>query len=88
MLYHSVPVGSAKNNLSWFTGDFKKVKHDEIKKIVYLGNYKWGVKELTSPIEEFESFDKLTKEQILHDFLEMQEKYLDYLEQKNYYAGL
>lgn len=86
VLYHSIPVGSAKDNLSWFTSNPRKIRHNEIKKIVYLGNYKWGVKELTSPIEEFESFDKTTKEQILHDFLEMQEKYLE--TQKKYFELL
>ena len=84
VLYDGIPVGSVKDNLTWFPSNPRKVSHDGIKKIVYLGDYKWGVKQLTLPVEEFESFGQTLKEQILCDFLDMQEKYLNFLEDRNY----
>jgi hypothetical protein len=75
VLYNGIPVGTAKNNLTWFPSNPRKLRHDEIKKVVYLGDYAWGVKQLTSTIDEFESFGQTLKDQILCNFLEMQKEF-------------
>jgi hypothetical protein len=84
VFYYGIPVGTAKDNLTWFPSNPRKSENSQIKQIVYLGDYKWGVKQLTLPIEEFESFGQTLKEQILCDFLEMQGKYADFIEERGY----
>jgi hypothetical protein len=74
VMYHGIPVGSAKDHLSWFHDNPKKIRHDEIKQVAYLGNYTWGVREFTQPIEEFESLDASTRSEILINLLNVQEK--------------
>ena len=70
VVHCGIPIGSVKENLSWFPSNTFHVKHDEIKEIVYLGNYKWGFKHLTTPLKEFESFDEELKNSILNHLLE------------------
>lgn len=70
VIYCGIPVGSVKENLSWFSIENHRVKPDDIKQIVYLGKYKWGFKQFTTPFKEFESFSEELKESILSDLLE------------------
>ena len=83
ILYCGVPVGTAKDNLTWFPSNPRKPEHNQIKQVVYLGDYTWGVKQLTSTIDEFESFGQTLKEQILCEFLDMQKEFHEY-RRKNY----
>ena len=82
--YYGIPVGSVKENLSWFSLDSPHVRYDEIKEIVYLGNYKWGVKQLTLPRIEFESLDDSSKDKVLEDLLTAQANLWE-LDEKTYY---
>lgn len=70
VVYCGIPVGSVKENLSWFFIENPQVKPNDIKQIVYLGNYKWGFKHFTTPLKEFESFNEELKKSILSDLLE------------------
>lgn len=74
VMFHGIPVGSTKDNLSWFRNNPRKISHNEIKQVAYLGDYKWGVRELTQPIEEFENLTISARSQILYDLLEIEEK--------------
>jgi hypothetical protein len=77
VMYNGIPVGSVKNNLSWFSANPNKPAYNEIKQVAYLGNYTWGVREFTLPYQEFKSLDPSLQEQILCDFLELQKNIFD-----------
>ena len=78
VLHNGIPVGTAKDNLCWFSNNPNRPEYFQIKQVVYLGNYEWGVKQLTSPIDEFESFDHFLKDEIIRDFLSMQKEFHEY----------
>ena len=78
VFHNGIPVGTVKDNLCWFDSNPRKPENSQIKQIVYLGDYTWGVKQLTLPIDEFESFDQTLKEQIICDFLDMQKEFHEY----------
>ena len=61
---HNIPVGTLENNLTWFEQS-DKPKLDEIKEIVYLGNYQWGYKHLHNPLAEFNKLSEEAKEEVL-----------------------
>ena len=68
-----IPVGTCKNHLTWFK-QTKKPTSGEITEIIYLGEYKWGVKHFTPIIEEFNSLSDSIKEDILTNFLNAEEE--------------
>ena len=78
VFYNGIPVGTAKDNLCWFPSNPKKPEYNQIKQIAYLGDYTWGVKQLISTIEEFESFDHFLKDEIIREFLNMQKEFHEY----------
>jgi hypothetical protein len=84
VMYYGIPVGSVKNNLSWFSANPNKPAYNEIKQVVYLGNYEWGVKQLVLPIGEFRSFDSSLQEEIICDLLEFQKTVLQSRSSFNY----
>jgi hypothetical protein len=84
VMYYGIPVGSVKNNLCWFLANPNKPAYNEIKQVVYLGNYEWGVKQLNSPIDEFRSFDASLQEEVLSDLLEFQKTVLQSRSSFNY----
>lgn len=73
-----IPVGSLKGNLSWFK-ETPKPDYREIKKIVYLGNYTWGLKHLTSPLAEFKSLSDELQDEILSNLISNNDRYQQYL---------
>lgn len=76
VLKDGFPVGTLKNNLTWFKQS-KTPEISDIKQIVYLGEYTWGYREFNSKLSEFELLKESDKERILEDFL-AQKEFSDY----------
>ena len=68
--YHNIPVGNLLGNLLWFPQYSFPPAPSEIKQIVYLGDYKWGVKHLRSLHDEFKELTIYAQESILSDYLQ------------------
>lgn len=69
--YNKIPVGTAKDNLLWFPEHSKSLDYTTIKEIVYLGDYKWGVRELTRPIDEFNNLSDTKKEDFVYKYIDL-----------------
>jgi hypothetical protein len=61
---NGVPVGTCRYNLKWFFLS-KDPEPEEIKMVVFVKHYVWGVRELTSIADEFSKFDANIQEDIL-----------------------
>lgn len=69
--YNKIPVGTAKDNLLWFPEHSKSLDYTTIKEIVYLGDYKWGVRELTRAIDEFNNLSDTKKEDFVYKYIDL-----------------
>jgi hypothetical protein len=69
--YNNIPVGTAKDNLVWFPELSTLPDYTTIKEIVYLGNYKWGVRELTGCMTEFNNLSESKKNDFVYKYLEL-----------------
>lgn len=69
--YNNIPVGTAKDNLLWFPEHSQSLDYTAIKEIVYLGDYKWGVRELTRPIDEFNNLSEAKKEDFVYKYVDL-----------------
>ena len=78
VLKDGFPVGTLKNNLTWFNQS-KTPKIEDIKQIVYLREYTWGIREFFTKLSEFELLKDSDKETILEEFLDKKDltKYYD-----------
>jgi hypothetical protein len=65
----TIPVGTLINNLVWFPQFTELPSYDTIKQIVYLGDYQWGVKHLSRPIEEFNKLHFSKQEDLLNNLM-------------------
>lgn len=68
VLRDGIPVGTVIGNLSWFDG-IPPIEPHYIDKVVYLGDYKWGFKQLRSVVDEFDTLSHNHKKQILQSYL-------------------
>jgi hypothetical protein len=84
VLYHALPVGTVKNDLSWFPEYSPRPIHSDIKEIVYIDNYRWGVKQLTTQLSEFEGLSNTVKVDILCDLLEKKQELNDLISLHNF----
>ena len=61
-----VPAGSLVGNLVWFSQTLKP-QPSSIKQIVFLGDYSWGYKQLSSKLEEFNNLSSELQCEILEN---------------------
>ena len=67
----SIPVGSVKANLTWFV-ESPIPKPEDIYELVYLDYYKWGLKQLSPIVDEFDKLFFTDKEKILIRYLDLE----------------
>ena len=70
VLNYDIPVGTLVNNLVWFPEHTAEPSYKDINQIVYLGDYKWGVKHLSRPIDEFNKLSVSTQEDLLNTLMD------------------
>ena len=69
----SIPVGDLIGNLTHFPETIAP-KHYTIDKIVYMGNYKWSIKHLVDPLDEFDRLSRESKQNILKHYQHLEEQ--------------
>lgn len=74
-----IPVGTLKDNLCWFK-ETPRPNYREIKKIVYLGDYTWSLKHLTTPHTEFKSLSDELQDEILLNLISDSNRYHEHLD--------
>lgn len=58
-----LPIGSLEGNLRWFKQSGEP-DPPSIDRVVYLGNHRYGVKQLTPPLHEFNGLSPEDQEEI------------------------
>lgn len=67
-----IPVGSCKHNLIWFKESSAPLP-EEIKRLVYLGDYQWSFKHFQEPINEFKELSEGRQVAILSTYFSQKE---------------